>query len=197
MPLIASFVAHWHSASSPVHCAGRVSSALKFRNQKRRRCSPGGTGFFDITILVLAPTICFNKKLVQCRAEQASIRGRFGSLSAPFPISQDPAYTMPETDGLLSKAASGTHRPLQQRLREIVADYSPLALITFGGPAAHIAILHDRFVVNKRWLSEKMFTELFAISSALPGPASTQLAYTVALIRDGVVPAIFAFLLWR
>jgi hypothetical protein len=42
-----------------------------------------------------------------------------------------------------------------------------------------------------------MFAELLAVSSALPGPASTQLAYTVALIRDGIVPAIWAFCLWR
>ncbi|TPX58873.1 hypothetical protein PhCBS80983_g02850 [Powellomyces hirtus] len=68
--------------------------------------------------------------------------------------------------------------------------------ITFGGPPAHIAILHEMFVVEKKWLSEEMFAELLGISSALPGPASTQLAYTVALIRDGLIPAIWAFFIW-
>ncbi|KAI8611974.1 hypothetical protein BC830DRAFT_1068193, partial [Chytriomyces sp. MP71] len=61
----------------------------------------------------------------------------------------------------------------------------------------HIALLMDLFVIKKRWLSEEMFAELFAISNALPGPASTQLAFTVALIRGGVVPGILAFLIWR
>jgi Chromate transporter len=88
-------------------------------------------------------------------------------------------------------------RSMRDRLVEVTKDYLPLAVITFGGPPAHIAILHDRFVVQKKWLSERMFAELLAVSSALPGPASTQLAYTVALIRDGVIPAIWAFCLWR
>jgi chromate transport protein ChrA len=87
-------------------------------------------------------------------------------------------------------------RSLRERLNENTREYLPLAFITFGGPPAHIALLHERFVRQKRWLSEAMFAELLAISSALPGPASTQLAYTVALIRDGVLPAIWAFCLW-
>ncbi|KAJ3018072.1 hypothetical protein HKX48_003182 [Thoreauomyces humboldtii] len=82
------------------------------------------------------------------------------------------------------------------RFLEITLDYLPLAFITFGGPPAHIAILHELFVTRKRWLSESMFAELFAISSSLPGPASTQMAYTVALLRGGILPAIWAFLIW-
>ncbi|KAJ3161179.1 hypothetical protein HDU86_007801 [Geranomyces michiganensis] len=87
-------------------------------------------------------------------------------------------------------------RPLTARLWEVSCNYVPLAFITFGGPPAHVAILHDMFVVRKRWMSEAMFAELLGISSALPGPASTQLAYTVALARDGLIPAIWAFLIW-
>ncbi|KAJ3171210.1 hypothetical protein HDU88_008247 [Geranomyces variabilis] len=87
-------------------------------------------------------------------------------------------------------------RGLTARLWEVSRNYLPLAFITFGGPPAHIAILHDMFVVRKRWMSEAMFSELLGISSALPGPASTQLAYTVALARDGLIPAIWAFLIW-
>ncbi|KAG5185200.1 chromate transporter-domain-containing protein [Tribonema minus] len=85
---------------------------------------------------------------------------------------------------------------MRQKLWEVTVDYIPLAFTAFGGPPAHIALLYDRFVVQRGWLSEKMFAELFAISTALPGPASTQLAYTVALIRDGVLPALWAFLIW-
>jgi Chromate transporter len=126
-----------------------------------------------------------------------------------------PTKTMRETSSLLQRrsfrVSSDAHSPLdspvphackeerslRERLIEVTKDYLPLAMITFGGPPAHIAILHDRFVVQKKWLSESMFAELLAVSSALPGPASTQLAYTVALIRDGIVPAIWAFCLWR
>ncbi|KAJ3009053.1 UNVERIFIED_CONTAM: hypothetical protein HDU68_002849 [Siphonaria sp. JEL0065] len=86
--------------------------------------------------------------------------------------------------------------PLSVRIKEVVVNYLPLGFITFGGPQAHIALLLDLFVVKKGWLSEEMFTELFAISNAMPGPASTQLAFTVALIRGGVLPGILAFLIW-
>eukprot|EP00953_Heterococcus_sp_UTEX-ZZ885_P028788 15345-Heterococcus_DN1.PRE.1 len=87
-------------------------------------------------------------------------------------------------------------RPLTQRMWEVTKEYLPLCLITFGGPPAHIALLHDRFVVQRKWLSETLFVELFAIGSALPGPASTQLAFSVALMREGIIPALWSFCIW-
>ncbi|KAJ3044741.1 hypothetical protein HDV00_001145 [Rhizophlyctis rosea] len=87
-------------------------------------------------------------------------------------------------------------RSLPTRLLEITKDYAPLPFITFGGPAAHIGLLHNMFVTKKKWMDDTMFAELFAISSALPGPASTQLAYTVAMIRDGIIPAVWGFMIW-
>ncbi|KAI8817086.1 chromate transporter-domain-containing protein [Fimicolochytrium jonesii] len=101
-----------------------------------------------------------------------------------------------ETTPLLPASSLPAPRSLTSRLWEVTHDFLPLAFITFGGPPAHIAILHDLFVAKKRWLTEAMFAELLGISSALPGPASTQLAYTVAMIRDGIIPAILAFLIW-
>ncbi|KAJ3286355.1 hypothetical protein HDU79_006563, partial [Rhizoclosmatium sp. JEL0117] len=89
-----------------------------------------------------------------------------------------------------------TEIPLSVRIKEVMVNYLPLGYITFGGPQAHIALLLDLFVTKKKWLSEEMFTELYAISNALPGPASTQLAFTVALIRGGVIPGILAFIVW-
>ncbi|KAJ3215526.1 hypothetical protein HDU67_000314 [Dinochytrium kinnereticum] len=87
-------------------------------------------------------------------------------------------------------------RPLSERLQEVLVNYLPLAWITFGGPQAHIALLFDLFVTRQRWLSEKMFAEIFAISNAMPGPASTQLAFTLALVRGGVLCGVIAFLIW-
>ncbi|ORY53868.1 hypothetical protein BCR33DRAFT_845086 [Rhizoclosmatium globosum] len=83
---------------------------------------------------------------------------------------------------------------LGQRVKEVIVYYSPLGCISFGGPQASIAILFDLFVIKKKWLSEEMFTELYAISNALPGPPSIQLGFTIALIRGGVIPAIVAFI---
>lgn len=40
------------------------------------------------------------------------------------------------------------------------------------------------------------YQELFAICQALPGPASTKMLFCIAMIHAGLVPAIFAFLIW-
>ncbi|KAF9115315.1 hypothetical protein BGX27_008317 [Mortierella sp. AM989] len=86
--------------------------------------------------------------------------------------------------------------PLKDRLKEIVGTYFKLGYTTFGGPAAHIAILYDDIVTKRKWISSEQFTELFAICQALPGPASTELAYSLALVRSGFLCSIVAFLLW-
>ncbi|KAJ3135369.1 hypothetical protein HK100_002812 [Physocladia obscura] len=85
--------------------------------------------------------------------------------------------------------------PFADRIIDVAITFLPLPFITFGGPQAHIALLLDLFVTKKQWLSEEMFAELYAISNALPGPASTQLSFTIALIRSGVVAGVLAFVI--
>ncbi|RUP44362.1 putative chromate ion transporter [Jimgerdemannia flammicorona] len=85
---------------------------------------------------------------------------------------------------------------LASRLVEITVTYFPFGYITFGGPNAHVALLHERLVINKRWLDDQTFSEIFSICQALPGPASTELAYSIALVRAGFIPAMWGFLLW-
>ena len=59
-------------------------------------------------------------------------------------------------------------------LREIATSFAPLGFIAFGGPQAHIALLHAHFVERRGWLSDEAFLELLALGHALPGPTSTQ-----------------------
>ncbi|KAF9572943.1 hypothetical protein EC968_009249 [Mortierella alpina] len=86
--------------------------------------------------------------------------------------------------------------PLKDRLWETFQAYYKLGFTTFGGPPAHIAILFDEMVTKRQWVSDQQFTELFAICQALPGPSSTELAYSLSLIRSGFLCSIFGFLLW-
>eukprot|EP00474_Spongospora_subterranea_P000279 CRZ00737.1 hypothetical protein [Spongospora subterranea] len=81
-------------------------------------------------------------------------------------------------------------------LYETIWAYAPLPWITFGGPQAHVAVLFNEFVVKRSWISEGVFAELLAISAALPGPASTQLAFSIALIHAGVLCALLSFFIW-
>lgn len=82
-------------------------------------------------------------------------------------------------------------------LLDIAGALIPLSWTSFGGPAAHIAMYHDVFVTGGKWLTDRAFTELFAISQSLPGPASTQLVYSICLLHAGLPGGILGFLLWR
>ncbi|KAF9926570.1 hypothetical protein FBU30_003857 [Linnemannia zychae] len=82
------------------------------------------------------------------------------------------------------------------RLKEIFSTFFKLGYTTFGGPAAHVGILHGEIVEKRQWVTSDQFAELFAISQSLPGPGSTEVAYSLALVRSGFLAAVLAFLFW-
>ncbi|MCX7171994.1 MAG: chromate efflux transporter [Proteobacteria bacterium] len=51
-----------------------------------------------------------------------------------------------------------------------------LGLISFGGPAGQIAIMHQDLVERKRWISERRFLHALNYCMVLPGPEAQQLA---------------------
>jgi chromate transporter len=51
-----------------------------------------------------------------------------------------------------------------------------LGVLGFGGPAAHIALMHEEIVRRRRWLSDAEFTDLLAATNLIPGPNSTEMA---------------------
>ena len=51
--------------------------------------------------------------------------------------------------------------------------------------------------MQRDWLDEEQFTELFAIGQGLPGPTSTQLVISTALSRAGPLGGLMAFFLWN
>ncbi len=53
--------------------------------------------------------------------------------------------------------------PWIERFKQVFWTYLPLGFVAFGGPQAHVAILRDHLVVQRNWLDEDQFTELFAI----------------------------------
>jgi chromate transporter len=51
-----------------------------------------------------------------------------------------------------------------------------LGLISFGGPAGQIAIMHAELVERRRWISERRFLHALNYCMVLPGPEAQQLA---------------------
>ena len=69
-----------------------------------------------------------------------------------------------------------------------------LGLISFGGPAGQIAIMHEELVVRRRWLSEKRFLHALNYCMVLPGPEAQQLATYIGWLmhktRGGIAAGV-------
>jgi chromate transporter len=95
-----------------------------------------------------------------------------------------------------------TPKPL---FREALRFWWKLGWISFGGTAAHIAIMHDDLVEKKRWISNESFLHALSHCMILPGPEAQQLAIYVGWKLHGkkgglvagtlfVLPSMFVLL---
>src|SRR5208283_4148003 len=77
-------------------------------------------------------------------------------------------------------------------LREIAREFLRLGFVAYGGPAAHIAMMEERFVRQRAWVTRERFVDLVGAVNLLPGPSSTELAIYLGEIRGGVPGLIVA-----
>ncbi len=75
-------------------------------------------------------------------------------------------------------------------LRTIAREWGRIGCTGFGGPPAHIALLRVLCVQRRGWLSATEFEDGVAVTSLLPGPASTQLAILCAWRIGGPAGAL-------
>lgn len=77
---------------------------------------------------------------------------------------------------------------------EVFSAFLRLGLTSFGGPIAHLGYFNVEFVRRRKWLDEDTFAQIVALCLFLPGPASSQVAMIIGLIRAGALGAALAWL---
>ncbi|MFB3387130.1 chromate efflux transporter [Flavobacterium sp. LAR06] len=87
-------------------------------------------------------------------------------------------------------------------LKDIAKLFFKLGVIGFGGPAAHIAMMHEEVVKKRKWLTEAHFLDLIGATNLIPGPNSTEMAIHIGHEKAGwkglllaglcfILPAVF------
>src|SRR5437588_125526 len=85
----------------------------------------------------------------------------------------------PEEKRVTDLTANGTTRRLPAHgvsFGEALRVWLRIALLSFGGPAGQIAVMHRIIVDEKRWVGERRFLHALSYCMLLPGPEATQLA---------------------
>lgn len=70
-------------------------------------------------------------------------------------------------------------------LRDLVKLFVRLGVTSFGGPAAHIAMMRDEVVRRRSWIADDEFARLVGATNLIPGPNSTELAMHLGARRAG------------
>jgi chromate transporter len=76
---------------------------------------------------------------------------------------------------------------------EVLRVFLKLGLTCFGGPVAHIGYFRDEFVVRRKWIDEHAYADLVGLCQFLPGPASSQVGFSIGLMRAGYIGALAAW----
>lgn len=78
-----------------------------------------------------------------------------------------------------------TDLPMPRRLAEVAGLFLKLGLTAFGGPAAHVAMMHDEVVKRRKWVDDQQFLDLLGATNLIPGPNSTEMVIHLSFLRAG------------
>jgi chromate transporter len=97
----------------------------------------------------------------------------------------------------LSIAEGGQYAPQHGvSLREALRVWLRVAMLSFGGPAGQIAVMHRILVEEKRWISESRFLHALNYCMLLPGPEAQQLATYIGWLMHRTLGGIMAGVLF-
>ena len=87
-------------------------------------------------------------------------------------------------------------KPDYPTLREAIKVWARIGLLSFGGPAGQIAMMHKILVEERKWLGEKRFLHALNYCMLLPGPEAQQLAVYIGWLMHRTFGGIVAGVLF-
>jgi chromate transporter len=95
-----------------------------------------------------------------------------------------------------STAEPGTGQERAVPLAEAARIWAKIALLSFGGPAGQIALMHRVLVEEKRWIGEARFLHALNYCMLLPGPEAQQLATYIGWLMHRTKGGLIAGILF-
>jgi chromate transporter len=68
---------------------------------------------------------------------------------------------------------------------EVFRAFLKLGVTSFGGPIAHLGYFRSELVQRRGWIDEAGYADLIALCQFLPGPASSQVGFSLGVLRGG------------
>jgi chromate transporter len=81
-------------------------------------------------------------------------------------------------------------------LAEALRVWARIAMLSFGGPAGQIAVMHRIIVEEKRWIGENRFLHALNYCMLLPGPEAQQLATYIGWLMHRTLGGLIAGVLF-
>ena len=115
--------------------------------------------------------------MLSLRAARTSISGERLARYSTQNIDSGPARVSVDAVSLPARLPVSFPEALRTWLR--------IALLSFGGPAGQIAVMHRILVDEKRWIGEERFLHALNFCMLLPGPEAQQLATYIGWLMHG------------
>ena len=81
-------------------------------------------------------------------------------------------------------------------LMDLTRAFARIGILSFGGPAAQIAMMHRDIVDDRKWVSEKDYLSALSFCMLLPGPEAMQLATWIGWRLHSTLGGLIAGLLF-
>ncbi|MDE1568303.1 chromate efflux transporter [Aquabacter sediminis] len=95
-----------------------------------------------------------------------------------------------------TSVAASASDPAVPSFREATKVWARIGLLSFGGPAGQIALMHKELVEDRRWIGEQRFLHALNYCMVLPGPEAQQLATYIGWLMHRTLGGLVAGLLF-